>query len=172
LCCAAGCGRTTDVPRVALPLPSKPGRCYAMDFAYDRLAIGRRFKCLARTELCSKEVPVIEVDKSIGGEHVCRILDRFFADGPLPEIVILDKGQEFSGTSLDAWAAQHGVSLHIIQTGKPVRNTFLDDCLNKQGFLTFQDGQVVLEVWRQEYNAERAHSAIEDMTPTEYSTLS
>jgi putative transposase len=98
----------------------------------------------------------------------------------LPEIVILDKGQEFSGTTLDAWGAQHGVPLHFIQTGMPVRNTFiesfngtfLDDCLNKHWFLTFQDGQVVLEVWRQEYNAERAHSAIEAMTPTEYSTLS
>jgi len=101
-------------------------------------------------------MPVIEVDNSIGGEHVCRILDRFFAEGPLPEIVILDKGPEFSGTSLDAWAAQHGVTLHFIQTGKPVRNTFIerfngrfrDECLNEQWFLTLQEAQVVIEAWR------------------------
>lgn len=60
--------KTTDVPRVALPLPSQPGLCYARDFVHDRLAIGRRFKCLTKTDLCSKEVPVIEVDASIGGE--------------------------------------------------------------------------------------------------------
>ncbi|CBK41856.1 putative Transposase related protein (fragment) [Nitrospira defluvii] len=30
-------------------------------------------------------------------------------------------GPEFSGTALDAWAAQHGVHLHFIQPGKPVR---------------------------------------------------
>ena len=53
------------VPRVALPLPSQPGLCYAMDFVHDRLANGRRFKCLTMTELCSKDVPVIEVDASI-----------------------------------------------------------------------------------------------------------
>jgi putative transposase len=92
----------------------------------------------------------------------------------LPEIVILDKGPEFSGPSLDAWAAHHRVTLHFIQTGKPVRNTFiesfngtfLDECLNKHWFLTLQEWQVVIEAWRQEYNAERTHSEIEDMTPT------
>lgn len=145
-----------------------------MDFVHDRLANGRRFKCVTMTELCSKDVLVIEVDNSIGGEHVCCIMDRFFAEGPLPEIVILDNRPEFSGTSLDAWAAQHGVTLHFSQTGKPVRNTFIesfngtfrDECLNEHWFLTLQEAQVVIEAWRQEYNAERTDSAIEDMTPT------
>ena len=82
--------KATAVPRVALPQPSEPGRCYAMDFVHDRLATGRRFKCLTMTDLCSKEVPVIEVDASIGGERVCRILDRLFVGRPWPETVILD----------------------------------------------------------------------------------
>ena len=55
------------VPRVALPAPTRPGACYAMDFVHDRLATGRRFKCLTMTDLCSEEVPVLEVDVSIGG---------------------------------------------------------------------------------------------------------
>ena len=59
--------KVTAVLRVALQRPSEPGRCYAMDFVHDRLATGRRFKCLTMTDLCSKEVPVIEVDISIGG---------------------------------------------------------------------------------------------------------
>jgi len=42
------------------------------------------------TDLCSKEVPVIEVDVSIGGARVCRILDRLFLTRPLPETLILD----------------------------------------------------------------------------------
>ena len=43
-----------------------------MDLVHDRLANGRWFKCLTMTELCSKEVPVIKVDNSIGGEHAVR----------------------------------------------------------------------------------------------------
>jgi len=68
---------------------------------------------------------VIEVDVSIGGARVCRILDRLFTTRPLPDTLILDNGPEFAGTVLDAWAAQHGVHLHFIQPGKPVQNTFI-----------------------------------------------
>ena len=79
-----------------------------MDFVHDRLVTGRRFKCLTVTDPCPKEVPVIEVDVSIGGARVCRILDRLFLTRPLPETWILDNGPEFAGTALGAWAAQHG----------------------------------------------------------------
>ncbi len=115
--------KTTAVPRVALPLPSEPGRCYAMDFVHDRLATGRRFKCLTMTDLCSKEVPVIEVEASIGGERVCRILDRLFIARPLPETVILDNGLEFSGTALDAWGrpAWGAAALHPTGEAGPER---------------------------------------------------
>ena len=168
--------KAAAVPRVAVPKPTHPGRCYALDFVHDRLVTGRRFKCLTMIDLCSKEVPVIEVDVSIGGARVCRILDRLFATRPLPETLILDNGPEFAGTALDAWAAQHGVHLHFIQPGKPVQNAFIesfngkfrDECLNEQWFLTLQEAQLVIEAWRREYNEERTHSSIGDVTPLEF----
>jgi putative transposase len=97
-----------------------------MDFVHGRLATGRRFKCLTMTDLCSKEVPVIEVDASIwwgarlphSGSALCR---RVIAGDR-----VLDNGPEFSGTALDAWAAQHGVTLQVIQPGKQVRNAFIE----------------------------------------------
>jgi putative transposase len=164
------------VPRVALPRPTEPGRCYAMDFVHDRLVTGRRYKCLTMTDPCSKEVPVIEVDVSIGGVRVCRILDRLFLTRPLPETLILDNGPEFAGTALDAWAAQHGVHLHFIQPGKPVQNAFIesfngkfrDECLNEHWFLTLPEAQRVIEAWRREYNEERTHSALGHVTPQEF----
>jgi len=168
--------KAAAVPRVALPQPTQPGRCYAMDFVHDRLVTGRRFKCLTMTDLCSKEVPVIEVDVSIGGARVCRILDRLFLTRSLPETFILDNGPEFAGTALDAWAAQHGVHLHFIQPGKPVQNAFIesfngkfrDECLNEHWFLTLQEAQLVIEAWRREYNEERTHSGIGDLTSMEF----
>ncbi len=164
------------VPRVALPTPTHPGRCYAIDFVHDRLVTGRRFKCLTMTDLCSKEVPVIAVEVSIGGARVCRILDQLFATRPLPDTLILDNGPEFAGTALDAWAAQHGVHLHFIQPGKPVQNAFIesfngkfrDECLNEHWFLTLEEAQLVIEAWRREYNEERTHSSLGDVTPREF----
>jgi putative transposase len=164
------------VPRVALPRPTQPGRWYALDFVHDRLVTGRRYKCLTMTDPYSKEVPVIEVDVSIGGARVCRILDRLFLGRPLPEALILDNGPEFAGTALDAWAAQHGVHLHFIQPGKPVQNAFIesfngkfrDECLNEHWFMTLQEAQLVIEAWRREYNEARTHSSIGDVTPQEF----
>ena len=166
------------VPRVALPRPTQPGRCYALDFVHDRLVTGRRYKCLTMTDPCSKEAPVIEVDVSIGGARVCRVLDRLFLTRALPETLIVDNGPEFAGTALDAWAAQHGVHLHFIQPGKPVQNAFIesfngkfrDECLNEHWFVTVQEAQLVIEAWRREYNEEQTHSAIGDVTPQEFIT--
>jgi putative transposase len=109
---------------------------------------------------------------------VCRILDRVFLTRPLPETLIMDNGPEFAGTALDAWAAQHGVQLHFIQPGKPVQNAFIesfngkfrDECLNEHWFVTLQEAQLVIEAWRREYNEERTHSAIGDVTPQEFIT--
>ena len=82
--------KVAAVPRSSLPRPTRPGHCYAMDFVHDRLVTGRRLKCFTMTDPCSKEVPVSEVDVSIGGARVCRILDRVFLTRPLPETLIVD----------------------------------------------------------------------------------
>ena len=90
--------------------------------------------------------------------------------------MILENGQEFAGTALDAWAGQHGVRLHVIQPEKPVQNAFIervngkfrDECLNEHWFLTLQEAQVVIEIWRQEHNEEQTHSAIGNVTPMEF----
>jgi putative transposase len=117
--------KATAIPRVTLLTPTRPGVCYAMDFVHDRLATGRRFKCFKMTDPCSKDVPVIEVDASIGGDRVCRILDHLFVGRPLAEGLIQDNGPEFTGHALDAWAFQRGITLHFIQPGKPVQNAFI-----------------------------------------------
>ena len=42
-------------------------------------------------------------------------------DRGLPELITVDNGPEFAGMVLDAWAYTHGVQLHLIDPGKPVR---------------------------------------------------
>jgi putative transposase len=47
---------------------------------------------------------------------------------------------------------------------------FRDECLNEHWFLTLQEAQLVIEAWRREYNEERTHSTIGDVTPQEFIT--
>ena len=90
--------------------------------------------------------------------------------------MILENGPEFSGTASDAWTRQHGVSLQFIQPGKPVQNAciesfnakFRDECLNEHWFLTLPEAQDVIEAWHREYNEERMHPTVGDMTPMEF----
>jgi putative transposase len=68
------------------------------------------------------------------------------------------------------------VHLHFIQPEKPVQNAciesfngkFRDECLNEHWFITLQEAPLVIEAWRREYNEERTHSAIGDVTPQEF----
>ncbi len=45
---------------------------------------------------------------------------------------------------------------------------FRDECLYEHWFLTLQESQLVVEAWRREFNEERTHSAIGDVTPQEF----
>lgn len=45
---------------------------------------------------------------------------------------------------------------------------FRDDCLNEHWFVTLPEAQLVIEAWRKEYNEERTHSTIGDVTPQEF----
>ena len=47
---------------------------------------------------------------------------------------------------------------------------FRDECLNEHWFMTLQEAQLVIEAWRREYNEERTHSSIGDVTPQEFIT--
>ena len=60
--------------------------------------------------------------------------------------------------------------------GKETDNPFIesfygsrrDECLKIHWFLSLKDAQNKLYRWRREYNQERTHSSLNDMTPAEF----
>jgi len=60
--------------------------------------------------------------------------------------------------------------------GKPTDNPDIesfncylrDECLNIHWFMSLEDAQNKLDNWRREYNHERTHSSLNDMTPAEF----
>ena len=69
---------------------------------------------------------------------------------------------------MDAWAYGHGIRLDFIRPGKPVENGYIesfngrlrDECLNVNLFFSLDDTKEKLEVWQQDYNQVRPHSAL------------
>jgi putative transposase len=162
--------------RVPLLLPEQPNYAWSMDFVHDGLADGRRIRCLNIVDDFTKESLVIEVDTSISGLRVARVLDRIAECRPLPKMIRVDHGPEFTSLALDAWAHARGVKLAFTQPGKPTQNAYIesfngrfrDECLNDQWFSTLYEARVLIEIWRLDYNANRPHSALGYLPPAEF----
>jgi transposase InsO family protein len=43
-----------------------------------------------------------------------------------------------------------------------------DECLNASWFLSLADARARMEAWRKEYNEDRPHTALRNLTPSEY----
>lgn len=165
--------------RTVLPPPTRPNQRWSMDFVQDTLATSRRFRTLNVVDDLTRECLAIEVDTSLGGARVVRVLQRLVQLRGRPEVIVCDNGPEFAGRALDAWAYQVGVKIHFIRPGKPVENCFVesfngkfrDECLNESWFLDLPDARRKIEIWRNDYNEVRPHSSLGDLTPKEYSTM-
>jgi putative transposase len=62
----------------------------------------------------SRECLAVEVDTSLSGERVVRVLDRLRETRGLPQVIQTDNGPEFTGHKLDAWAYKNQVRLFFI----------------------------------------------------------
>jgi putative transposase len=147
-----------------------------MDFVRDTLADGRVFRAFTLVDDYTRECPVIEVDTSLSGDRIVRVLDRLRVVRGLPRVLVCDNGPEFVGRALDAWAHQHGVTVHFIRPGRPVENCYIesfngrlrDECLNQHWFLSLPDARRRIEAWRAEYNSARPHRGLAGCTPLEF----
>ena len=144
------------VVRVPLTAPMRPNERWAMGFARDALADGRKLRCLTIVDAFTRECPAVEVDTSRPGERVVRLIDRLVATRGTPTAITVDNGPELAGKALDAWAYRHGVSLDFITPGKPVENAyaesfngkFRDECLDQHWLLSLPDARFQIERYR------------------------
>ena len=63
-----------------------------MDFTTDTLADGRNFRTLNIVDDFTRECVAIEVDRSLPGVRVVRVLDRLAETMGLPEALVMDNG--------------------------------------------------------------------------------
>src|SRR3954453_12254810 len=170
--------RLTRADRVPLPPPSQRRERWSMDFTVDTLADGRGFRTLNIVDDFTREWVPIEVDRSLPGLRVARVLDRLHDAIGLPQCIVVDNGPEFAGRTLDAWAYTHGVTLRFIRPGKPIENAYVesfngkfrDECLYEHWFVNLADAKTAIEAWRVDYNTVRPHSSLDGATPDHFAT--
>ena len=167
--------RVATAERAPLLLPTAPNEQWRLDFVSDARSWGRRIRLLAVVDTVTREALAIEVDTSLPGERVVRVLDRLATERGVPNAIVLDNGPELTGRALDQWAYGRGVRLRFIAPGKPMQNAFAerfvgrlrDECLNEHWFTSLADARRTVEAWRRDYNGVRPHSALGYRTPIE-----
>jgi putative transposase len=172
--------RLTRAERVPLPAVRQPCERWSMDFTTDTLADGRNFRTLNIVDDFTRECVAIEVDRSLPGLRVTRVLDRLAAGVGLPQTIVVDNGPEFAGRTVDAWAYARGVTLRFIRPGKPIENAYVesfngkfrDECLNEHWFVSLADAKAAIEAWRVDYNTVRPHSSLAGRTPDQFAAIS
>jgi putative transposase len=171
--------KLSSLLRTEMAKPNYPNHIWSMDFMRDNLADGRTIKVLSVVDEWTRKCFRIEVDTSINGVRVARVLTDIGQIEGLPEIIIIDNGPEFISNALDNWAYQRGVKLTFISPGKPVENAYIesfngrfrDECLNENWFLTLEHARGIIEKWRMDYNNARPHSSLGYLTPEEFIRL-
>lgn len=169
--------RVSRAERLPLPVPAGPNQVWCLDFVSDALFTGRKIRMLNIEDTFHRESLAIEVDTSLPGVRVVRVLDRLTEElAAIPDVIVLDNGPELTSRALDQWAYERGVRLHFIDPGKPQQNGFIesfngrfrDERLNEHWFLSLADARRIVEAWRQDYNENRPHSSLGNLTPMEY----
>lgn len=159
-----------------LTTPEALNQSWSVDFMHDALVCGRRFRTFNVVDDFNREALSIEIDLNLPALRVVRVLDRIAANRGYPVMLRMDNGPEFISLALAEWAEQHAVKLEFIQPGKPTQNAFIErfnrtyrtEILDFYLFRTLSEVREITEKWLSEYNCERPHESLNNMTPEEY----
>jgi transposase InsO family protein len=155
---------------------TRPNEVWSYDFLEDRTEKGNRLRLLTMLDVFTRECLTIEVRKSMGHQEVISTLQRVFLERGTPEYIRSDNGPEFIASRLREWLKASGCQSSYITPGSPWENGHIEsfhdklrsECLNREVFRNGQEAQVVIELWRHEYNERRPHSSLNYRTPREF----
>ncbi len=159
--------------RIALTKPKKMNVNWSMDFMSDALINGRSFRTVNIIDDCNREVIGIKASLSLPAIRVTEYLDQIARERGYPMKLRLDNGPENISKIMVAWAKKHHVHIHYIQPGKPAQNayierfnrTYREEVLDMYLFRDIKEVQAITDKWMDEYNNERPHESLGNLTP-------
>jgi len=149
---------------------------WSYDFVMDQTEDGRRLKMLPVLDEYTRESHAILVERNITAVDVVDLLAYLFAVHGEPEFIRSDNGPEFIAKAVRDWLQRSGVRTLYIEPGSPWENPysesfnsrFRDELLNQELFTSLDEGRMLVEAYRVDYNHGRSHSSYGYLTPAEF----
>lgn len=162
--------------RRPIGVPDGVNERWSLDFVNDAFTDGRRFRVLAVVDDYSRECLALVADTSLSGLRITRELDGLIKRRGKPTTIVSDNGTELTSMAVLKWCQETGVEWHYIQPGKPMQNGFVesfngsfrDECLNETLFSSLPEARTQITAWKEDYNQQRPHSSLGNLTPEEY----
>ena len=148
--------------------PEYRNHVWTYDFVYERTHDGRQLRLLTVLDEYTRESLAIRVDRRLSSREVITTLAKLFISKGVPEHIRSDNGPEFTAKAVRGWLERLGVKTLFIEPGSPWENGYIesfngklrDELLNGEIFYTVREAQVLVEMWRKEYNQVRPHSSL------------
>ena len=164
--------------RRPLALPSHPNERRILNFSSDAIPAVRRFRVLAVVDDFTRECLRLIADTSLSGARLARELDELITRRVKPKTIVSDNGTEMTSMAILKWCQQTHVEWHYIAPGKPMQNGFVeslngsfrDECLNETLFSSLAQARAAIATWKEDYNRNRPHPSLGNMTPNEFAT--
>ncbi len=155
--------------------PEAPHDVWAVDFVMDTTADGGRLKLLTVVDEASRHALSVKVSRRLTGRDVSLELERLMTLHGAPKHVRSDNGPEIVARAVRGYLARNQIESLFIAPGSPWQNGFAesfharlrDECMNLEPFTSLFEARVVIEKWRQHYNQERPHGALDYRTPSQ-----
>lgn len=149
---------------------------WALDFAHDAVAAGRKMRVLSVVDVYTRECLALEVDTSFASQRVTRVLEEIMTRRAQPLAIRCDNGPELTSRHFLAWCIERKIELVHIEPGKPTQNAHVEsfhgrlreECLSVNWFHNLFDARKKIADWHREYNEERPHSSLNYRTPAEF----
>lgn len=162
--------------RQPLMVPKQANSVWSADFMSDALYAGHRFRAFTLIDDFNREAIAIEIDTSLTSKRLIRVFERLRVTRGLPDVLRVDNGPEFLSSEFVTWAESAGMLIHYIQPGEPNQNayierfnrTYREEVLNLYLFDSLTEVREITYWWMIDYNEQRPHDALGDLTPAEY----